>query len=155
MASRVNNARVTRGRPFPRGNPGRPKGSRNRRTVLVEQLMEGDLEEVTRAVLQAAKGGDIAAAKLVLDRICPVRKGYPVEIQAPKTLDPTGLDEAFVSVIKAMAAGEVSPAEALEISNVLEARRRTIETVELETRLRTIEERAEAEKFVPTRARAW
>ena len=30
MAARVNNAKETRGRPFKPGNPGRPKGSRNK-----------------------------------------------------------------------------------------------------------------------------
>jgi hypothetical protein len=39
MTQHVKNARKTRGKPFQRGNPGRPKGARNKRTILVEQIM--------------------------------------------------------------------------------------------------------------------
>ena len=34
------NAPATRGRPFVRGNPGRPKGARNRSTLAAEALLE-------------------------------------------------------------------------------------------------------------------
>jgi hypothetical protein len=51
------------------GNPrGRPKGARHRATILAEQLMQGDAEDVVRAVIAAAKGGDMTAAKIILDR---------------------------------------------------------------------------------------
>jgi hypothetical protein len=41
---------------------------------------------------------------------------------------------------KAMAAGELTPDEAGAIAGVIEAKRRAIETVELEERLRKLEE---------------
>ncbi len=44
MPDRVNNPRNTRGKPFQPGNPGRPKGSRNKRTLLAEKIMAEDLE---------------------------------------------------------------------------------------------------------------
>src|SRR5215217_8031542 len=67
------------GRPFPPGSPGRPKGSRNKRTVLAEQIMSEDLEAITRAVSRAALQGDVQAARVVLDRLVPIRRGRPVE----------------------------------------------------------------------------
>jgi hypothetical protein len=39
MTQHVKNARKTRGRPFQRGNPGRPKGARNKRTILVPKAI--------------------------------------------------------------------------------------------------------------------
>lgn len=79
--------RKQRGRPFPKGrsgNPaGRPKGARNKATVLAEQLMADDAENVVRAVVKAAKRGDMAAARIVLDRIVPPRKGRPVKFTVP------------------------------------------------------------------------
>ena len=38
------------------GNPaGRPFGSRNKATLLIESLLEGELETITRAAVEAAK----------------------------------------------------------------------------------------------------
>jgi hypothetical protein len=49
------------------GNPrGKQKGCKHRVTLLAEQLMEDDAEDVVRAVITAAKGGDMIAAKLIL-----------------------------------------------------------------------------------------
>ena len=45
----VNNDRKTAGR-FQAGNPGRPRGARNKRTLLAEQIMGAELKAVARAV---------------------------------------------------------------------------------------------------------
>jgi len=37
--------------------------------------MGNDVEAVTRAVVDAAKRGDMVAARLILERLVPVRKG--------------------------------------------------------------------------------
>jgi hypothetical protein len=46
----------------------------------------------------------------------------------------------MAAVVRAMAEGELSPAEALTAAQVVEMRRRTLETVELERRLCRLEE---------------
>jgi hypothetical protein len=40
--------RKPRGRPFLRGNPGRPLGSKNRVTQTLEQLAEGQAERLSK-----------------------------------------------------------------------------------------------------------
>ena len=41
------------------GNPaGRPKGARNRTTLLVEQMIEGEAEALTETAIRLAKAGD-------------------------------------------------------------------------------------------------
>jgi hypothetical protein len=64
-----------RGRPFEPGKfghpAGKPNGTRHRITMLAEKLMQNDTEAVVRAVVEAAKGGDMTAARLILDRIVP------------------------------------------------------------------------------------
>src|ERR1700720_2311095 len=40
--SRRKNVMKTRGRPFQKGNPGRPKGARDTATLAVERLLEGE-----------------------------------------------------------------------------------------------------------------
>ncbi|WP_292533500.1 hypothetical protein [Methylocystis sp.] len=53
-------------------------------TLLVEKLMHDDATEIVRAVIAAARGGDMVACKIVLDRICPARKGRPIRFDLPE-----------------------------------------------------------------------
>jgi len=132
---------VARGRPFARGNGGRPRGSRNRTTVAIEALLEGEAERLTRKAIRMALAGDTTALKLCLDRIAPARRGRPVRFKLPKVESPAGIVAALAAVTKAMASGELSPAEAVEIAGVVELQRKAIETAEIETRLAALEER--------------
>ena len=57
------------------GNPnGRPPGSRNKTTLAVDALLDGEAETLTRKAIELAKTGDVTALRLCLDRIAPVRK---------------------------------------------------------------------------------
>jgi hypothetical protein len=49
------NAEFTRGRPFAKGNGGRPKGSRNRTTVVAQALLAGEETEILRKAIEVAK----------------------------------------------------------------------------------------------------
>ena len=61
------------------GNPrGRPKGSRNKATLLAIAAMEGELTDVVKVVIDAAKGGDMAAARLVVDKLIPTTRERPL-----------------------------------------------------------------------------
>jgi hypothetical protein len=61
------------------GNPaGRPRGARNRATLLMENLLADDAEAIGRKAVEMAKGGDMAAIRLCMDRLAPARKGEPV-----------------------------------------------------------------------------
>ena len=137
-----------RGRPWPKGTSGNPEGcrtgSRHKATILLEQLMAGDAEDVVHAVVEKARGGDMAAAKLVLDRLIPARKGRPVQLDLPAVTTPGDLLTAQSVVIQALAAGEVSAEEAAAVSSVLEGHRKMIETEELATRVQRLEERVGA-----------
>ena len=87
MASSAPAARPARWAPGQSGNPhGRPKGSRNRASLLLEHLIEGEGEAVVRALLAAAKGGDVSAARALLDRLVPPRKERPVNSPLKKLL---------------------------------------------------------------------
>jgi len=139
------NTRRVYGRPFQPGNPGKPKGARHKTTLIaeklaIERLMEDDAEGVTRRVIEAAKVGDMTAARLVLERIYPVRKGRPVHLDLPEIETVADLPVALSALLSAMGHGEITPEEAAVVANVIEAKRRTLETVELEQRIVVLEE---------------
>jgi hypothetical protein len=101
--------------------------------------MDGDLDGVVKAVIAAAKGGDMVAARLVLDRLAPARKGCPVTFALPPDVDAAGIAEAFASLLRAVAEGEISPDEAAAVGGLLEARRKSLELVEIEARVKALE----------------
>jgi hypothetical protein len=130
-----NTAKKQRGTPFQKGrsgNPsGKPRGTRNRTTVLAEKLMQDDAKNIVRAVLDAAKAGDMTAARLILDRISPVRRGRPVYLELPSVKTAADISAAMATLITAMASGDVTPDEAATAASVLELRRKALETEDL------------------------
>ncbi len=124
------------------GNPaGKTKGVRNRATLMAERLMQDDAEDVIRAVIEKAKQGDMTAARLIVERIAPVRKGRPITLHLPDAKTSADLAAAMASLVRAMATGEVTPDEAATIAGVFEVRRKTIESVDFEERLAALEHR--------------
>ena len=68
-ASRLRkSATKTRGRPFERGNPGRPKGARNRATLAAEAILEGEAEALSRKAVERALEGDMREFSLQIQK---------------------------------------------------------------------------------------
>jgi Family of unknown function (DUF5681) len=125
------------------GNPaGKPAGARHQTTIAAEKLMQGDSEAILRAVIEKAKAGDMVAARIVLDRMVPVRKGAPVNVNLPSVKTAVDIAHAVDVLLDEMAAGNLTPDETAIIAGVLDARRRSIETTEFETRLSALEAQA-------------
>ena len=108
--------------------------------------MQDDAKEIVCAVVTAARGGDMVACKIVLDRISPARKGRPIRFELPNAKTADDVAAALAAVVTAMANGELTPDEAQMVAAVLEVRRKSIETVELENRLRILEARTDAHR---------
>jgi hypothetical protein len=140
-----NTAGMQRGKPFPKGksgNPrGKPKGARHKTTLLAEKLMQDDAENIVNAVLTAARAGDMTAARIVLDRIAPARRDNPVTFALPKIKRPADAVAASAAILSAVADGRLTPGEALEVSKLIEGFVKTLEVAELEQRLNELEER--------------
>jgi hypothetical protein len=77
---------------------------------------------------------------MLLDRIWPVRRGQPVEIEAPPMCGISDLVPAGAAVTDAVLSGDVTPEEGSDASCVLVAQQRMIRSVDLERRIRAIEE---------------
>ena len=123
------------------GNPaGKPQGMRNKATMMVLSLMEEGAEEITKAVIDAAKGGDLMAARLVIERLAPPLRERPINIDLPDTRTAEGCVEAQGSILQAVGMGELLPNEGATLAGIVENRRRSIETLELEQRIIALEE---------------
>jgi hypothetical protein len=124
------------------GNPaGRKKGSRHVALRALDAIGEAGAEAALRAVVDAAAGGDIRAAEILLRRVWPERKGRPVQISLPQIKRPEDIVVAVACVAQAAASGLVSPEEARDLVVVCEAVRRAIETADLASRIDVLEGR--------------
>lgn len=123
------------------GNPkGRPKGSRNKATLLAIAAMEGELAEVVRVVIDAAKNGDMGAARLVVDKLIPATRERPLSIDLPPVVTAEDCAMAQAKVLAAVAAGDVLPSEGEALSSLIEHQRRSLHTNDLAERMAAVEE---------------
>jgi hypothetical protein len=132
----------TRFQPGQSGNPeGRPKGSRNRATLALESLLDGEAEALTRKAIELALGGDMTALRLCLDRILPARKDRPVTFEMPAIENAADAKMASAALLAAVSAGNLTPSEAAEVGKLIDAYLKAIEVTEVLARLEKLEQR--------------
>ena len=138
-----NTAKKQRGRPFKAGrsgNPeGRPRGSRNKATMAVEAVLDGESEAIARKAVEKALEGDMAALRLCLERVLPPRRDRPVVFDLPKIEGVSDALNASSAVLTACAAGTLSPGEAVEVMGLISGHVRVLEMTEIEARLTAVE----------------
>ena len=114
------------------GNPrGRPAGSRNNATLAAEALLAGEAEKLTRKCIELALDGDTFALRLCMERIYPARKDRPVEFALPPINTARDAADVMSSVMNAVAAGQLTPADASELSKVVACTVKSFEAAEL------------------------
>lgn len=132
---------VSKFKPGQSGNPnGRPKGTRNKRTLALEALLEGEAELLTRKCIDMAKAGDTTALRLCMERIYPVRKGSPIEIDIPMINNAEDIPIAISAIIQSVSTANISPEEGEVIMKLFDAERRAFETDELAKKIKSLEE---------------
>jgi hypothetical protein len=123
------------------GNPnGRPAGSRNKATLAIESLLEGEAETLARKVVELAKEGDLPALRLCMDRLAPPRKDSPVAFDLPELRTVSDATRAMGALVKAVADGDLTPTEAAELTRMLQAFAKIVEVAEFEGRIQKLEE---------------
>ncbi len=139
-----------RGRPFKpgqSGNPaGRPQGSKHKATLAAEALLDGEAEALTRKAVEKALEGDTTALRLCLERIVPPRRDRTVPFDFPQVETASDTVKAKTALLRVVADGTLSPAEAQALSGLLDGFLKTLEVVELEERLARVEERMEQQR---------
>ena len=122
-------------------NPeGRPKGSRNKTTLAAQALLEGEIETITSKVIDLAKAGDMAAIKLVLERILPPRKDSPITVELPSIATAEDTAKATYAILQAVSYGDITLSEGQALMAMIEQLRKTIETHGLEQRITQLEQ---------------
>lgn len=122
------------------GNPaGRPRGARNRATLLMQNLLADDAEAIGRKAIEMAKAGELAAIRLCMDRLAPARKDEPVAFELPPIEKPTDIVAATASIVAAVAAGDLTPSQAAELSKVIDVHVRALESKAFDERLTKLE----------------
>ena len=144
-APRNNGKRTGRGKPpvehqFKPGNPGRPKGARNKATLAMEALLEGEANNLTRKAVEMALQGDTTALRLCMERLLPARKDRHVSFALPKLKTAADAVKASVALVEAVASGDLTPSEAAELSKLIDGFTRAVEVHEFEERLAKLEE---------------
>lgn len=96
-----------------------------------------DFAEVQGMAMREAKQGNMQAVAIV-ERIWR-RRRRTVTLDLPPVDDADGLAKAQAAVIAAAAAGQITPREGMAFAAMLDYRRRALDTVEFEERLREVE----------------
>ena len=134
----MQNGRNTDGK-FSDGNAGRPKGSRNKATIAIEGLLEGQAEALTQTAISKALEGDSIALRLCMDRIAPPMKDRPVVFSLPRMHGAMDASEAAGSVLSAVSEGTLTPIEGTRVMGLIDSYRRTLELTDIEYRLKALE----------------
>ena len=127
-------------KPGQSGNPkGKARGTLHRATRAAMELLEGDLEAITRVCIEKAKAGDLLAVKLILDKLLPNQRERSINLKVPRVKGAQDLPQALEAVMKAVAQGEITPSEGQALTAMLEAYRKGLELTEMEARVAALE----------------
>jgi len=129
------------------GNPaGRPPGSRNKATLLMEDLLEGEGQQLVRKVIEIASKGEIHALKLCLDRLLPPRKDRTIQLPLPPITTVPQIATAMSAVVAAIGEGRITPTEGESLVNILAMQTKVLETTDLDRRITELEQATPANK---------
>jgi hypothetical protein len=123
------------------GGPGRPRGSRNKGHAEIDAIAHQSLEQAVKEIGRRAADGETDAARLLFARVWPRAEGRTIGIDLPPLEKPADLVTAYSALLAAIAAGEISPEQALRLGKVMEGQRLALESTTLESRLTALEER--------------
>jgi hypothetical protein len=128
-----------RGRPFPKGNGGRPLGSKGQKTLFLEALLDGEKEELVRKGIELAKAGDVSMLKFFLSRILPRERAITIDLPKMETADDAV--EALAAIMAAVCAGRITPSEADNLTALVNSYARAIDIADLVKRMEALEAR--------------
>jgi hypothetical protein len=122
---------------FEKGKSGNTKGRPKSMTAtLLRQAINDDMPDILNKLIDLAKGGDVQAIKLVLDRVCPALKPQAVPINLPLVESLAGQGN---EIIRATMQGQISPDTGTQLIAALANQAKIIEVDELTKRIEALE----------------
>jgi hypothetical protein len=107
-----------RGKPFELGNKagkGRPRGSRNKKSVFLEMLEDRGEAIITKGIFMALNG-DRALQRVCFDRLIPVAQPPVTRFGLPKNEGALDLNKLLESILKQTANGRLSTQQAAALA---------------------------------------
>jgi len=132
-----------RGRPFEAGNKlgkGRPKGSQNKATVALQEMLEDSGTSIMAKLKLMALKGDRTAMRLCLERLLPVRKGRPVQFKLSPIKTVADATRAMNAVLQDVSNGLLTPEEGHMLSGMIQAQGQFILAADIVPRLERLED---------------
>jgi len=122
------------------GNPsGRPAGSRNKSTLLLEQLLQSRQEELIEKTIDLALQGEPTALRLCIERLLPVLRERRVELALPEVRDMAQATAAVSTILTGIGEGQITPGEGEVLTGIVETQKRLIEAQQAEQYRKTVE----------------
>jgi hypothetical protein len=124
------------------GNPaGRPRGARNKKTLALEALLDGESEALMQRLIDLAKLGDDLALRLCIERMLAPQRERPVPLKLPRIESDQDARRASAEVMDALGEGEITPKEAERLLRAVAGAAMIMQSTEVAARLNWIEER--------------
>jgi hypothetical protein len=122
------------------GNPaGRPRGSRNKATLALEALLEGDAEQLIQKAKTMALDGNVGALRLCLDRVMPPPKERRIELDLPSIKNAQQVSQAMSTIFRAIAEGQITPGEGEMLAKIISAQMQILGAADAESRFEKVE----------------
>ena len=99
--------------------------------------------DVTANEYVDTKGLEVITVRLCMDRLMPARKDRHVPFALPKLETPADAVKATAALVEAVAAGDLTPSEAAELSKLVEGFTHAADLHDIQTRLERLEQQQE------------
>ena len=115
---RHTNGRFAKGNP---GGPGRPRNPVGAAAVELDRLGTEVARELMLSAIERARRGNLRATELVLQRVWPVRRHRPIELDPPPGDGLCNLLNEHAALAHAMMNGDITPQDAQAATRVFKA----------------------------------
>jgi hypothetical protein len=127
---------------FKKGHSGNPAGRKpgTSKAAPLRAAIAAAVPEIVNTLIAAARGGDVGASRLLLERAIPALR--PVELPAPVALDvPSTLADQGRALLEAAASGAIAPSQAAAMLDALGSVAKLQESTDILRRLEALEQR--------------
>jgi Family of unknown function (DUF5681) len=125
---------------FKKGESGNPKGKPPGLTTAtkIRDAIHKKLPGILETVVKAAESGDMAACKLIMDRVCPTLRPAAPPINLPLPVNGE-LSEMGSEILKATLSGGISPDIGCMLITALANQAKIVEIDDLTKRIEALE----------------